>query len=531
MNFSSPATCNLQPVTCSKPYFITTAIDYTNAPPHIGHAYEKIAADVLARYQRLRGREVFFLTGVDQHGQKVQQAAEKQGLSPQVFADQVSDHFLELWRALSISYDAWAATTHPRHHAVVQKVLSKLFSEGWLYKASYEGHYSIRQEQFLTDKERNSEGNFGPEWGEVTFLKEENWYFRLSNCREWLAQFLEKHPDFVTPSFRQSELKNAATKITGDLCISRPKSRLTWGIELPFDSSFVTYVWFDALLNYISFAGYDLEPVQELAQKPSFSRLWPCDHHLIGKDILVPAHGVYWPCMLHAMGFTDDQMPKLLVHGFWTIRGEKVSKSTGNIFDLTKTIAHYGVSALRYYLMRDVVMGRDADFSEERLLSRYHSELSNGLGNLVNRTVSMTHRYRPDGLRTVALPEECEQLLTDNAAAVKKYCEEMEAAQIHAGLEMMVDIVHRANAFVDITAPWKVAKDPEAADRLEAILITLIQSARIAATLLIPVAPAAAEAILEQLQLEPLSLVQNIKVSALPENYKPGAAKPLFPRL
>ncbi|MBX9742904.1 MAG: class I tRNA ligase family protein [Chthoniobacterales bacterium] len=512
-----------------KPYFITTAIDYTNAPPHIGHAYEKIVADVLARYQRLQGREVFFLTGVDQHGQKVQQAAEKQGVSPQVFVDQISHQFIELWRTLSISYDAWAATTHPHHGAVVQQVLSKLFAEGWLYKASYEGHYSIRQEQFLTDKERDAAGNFGPEWGEVTFLKEENWYFRLSGCCEWLAQFLEKHPEFVTPSFRQSELKNAAAKITGDLCISRPKSRLTWGITFPFDANFVTYVWFDALLNYLSFAGYS--PGEESSKNPDFSKRWPCNYHLIGKDILIPAHGVYWPCMLHAMGFSDDQMPKLLVHGFWTMRGEKISKSTGNVFDLTKTIEHYGASALRYYLMRDVVMGRDADFNQERLLNRYHSELSNGLGNLLNRTVSMTHRYRPEGIRAVTLPKECAELLLENQAALTKYCAEMEASQIHAGLEIMVDIVNRANAFVDTTAPWKVAKDSAAADRLDGILTTLIQSTRTAATLLIPVAPDAAAAILEQLQLEPLSLNHKIALPSLPPNYKPGAAKPLFPRI
>jgi methionyl-tRNA synthetase len=510
-----------------KPYFITTAIDYTNALPHIGHAYEKIAADVLARYQRLRGREVFFLTGVDQHGQKVQQAAEKQGIAPQVFADGISEKFIELWEKLSISYDGWAATTDRKHVAVVQKILRKLFAEGWLYKASYEGFYSIRQEQFLTDKERNEQGEFGPEWGEVTFLKEENWYFRLSQCSAWLKEFLETHPDFVTPHFRLAELKNAAAKITGDLCISRPKSRLAWGIELPFDSDFVTYVWFDALINYISFSGY----VSEAPQDPDFSKLWPCNAHLIGKDIMVPAHGIYWPCMLHAMGFSEEQMPRLLVHGFWTMKGEKISKSTGNVFDLTKAVTHYGASALRYYLMRDVVMGRDADFSEERLLSRYHSELSNGLGNLLNRTVSMIHRYRPAGLHSVALPEECEKLLSENRVSAKKYCEEMEASQIQSGLEEMVAIINRANVFVDTTAPWKIAKNPEDAERLDAILISLVQSTRLAATLLLPVAPVAAAAVFEQLSLEPAVLGEEIICSGLPSPYTPGAPKPLFPRI
>ena len=513
-----------------KPYFVTTAIDYTNAPPHIGHAYEKILADVLARYQRQRGREVFFLTGVDQHGQKVQQAAEKQGISPQVFADGISEKFLDLWRQFSISYDAWAATTHPEHHAVVQKILTRLLDEDWLYKASYQGHYSVRQEQFLTDKERGEDGEFGEEWGEVVFLEEENWYFRLSKCSDWLAAFLEKYPDFVTPRFRQAELKNAAAKITGDLCISRPKSRLSWGIELPFDTNFVTYVWFDALINYISFAGYEAEK-KEGASGPDFLALWPCDHHVIGKDIMVPAHGVYWPCMLHAMGFADDQMPHLLVHGFWTMEGEKISKSTGNVFDLTEAITRYGSSALRYYLMRDVVIGRDADFSQERLLSRYHSELSNGLGNLLNRTLSMVQRYRPEGLKEASLPEDCASLLTENVQSVKNYCAHMESSQIHAGLEEMVEIINRANAFVDVTAPWKVAKDPEGSERLDAILGALLQSSRMAATLLLPVAPDAATAVLEQLGVEPLSLVGKITLSSLPEQYKATAPTPVFPRI
>ncbi|MFZ4115208.1 MAG: class I tRNA ligase family protein [Chthoniobacterales bacterium] len=557
-----------------KPYFITTAIDYTNAAPHIGHAYEKILADVLARYQRLRGREVFFLTGVDQHGQKVQQAAEKQGISPQKFTDALSQQFLDLWKELSISYDAWAATTDPKHTVVVQQILTHLLDKGWLYKASYQGYYSVRQEQFLTDKERNEAGEFGAEWGEVVFLEEENWYFRLSQCREWLASFLEAHPNFITPAFRQTELKNAAAKISGDLCISRPKSRLSWGIEIPFDPDFVVYVWFDALINYISFAGYlncgdtttekrkiananavqgatvhsrgahkevldDAIPTssgmtfgatQHCISISDFSQLWPCDAHVIGKDILIPAHGIYWPCMLHAMGFPDEQMPHLLVHGFWTLNGEKISKSTGNVFDLVKAVDRFGASALRYYLMRDAVMGRDADFNEERLLARYHAELSNGLGNLLNRTLGMIARYRPDGLLPVTLPEEFSKFLADHITLIHLYCQQMESSQIHAGLETMVEIVTRTNVFIDVTAPWKLAKDPTQENRLSTILITLLQSTRIAATLLLPVAPTAAAEIFKQLALEPLILSDTISIPELPEKYHAGKATPVFPR-
>ena len=506
-----------------KPFFITTAIDYTNAPPHIGHAYEKILADVLARYQRQRGREVFFLTGVDQHGQKVQQSAEREGIPPQEFADRVSEKFLSLWKTLGISYDAWAATTAPLHKQAVQEILTDLKDRDWLYKATYSGHYSVRQEQFLTDKERGSDGEFGPEWGEVILLDEENWYFRLSKCSEWLAGFLESRKDFVTPDFRQIELKNAAAKITGDLCISRPKSRLEWGIELPFDPGFVTYVWFDALINYISFAGFGSEG-------SDFERLWPANHHVIGKDILIPAHGVYWPCMLHAMGFSDKQMPHLLVHGFWSLRGEKVSKSTGNVVDPATLAETYGTTALRYYLMRDAVMGRDADFSEERLLLRHNTELGNGLGNLVNRTLSMSRRYREGSPKQVTLPTDLVAHLEDDVDSLEEFIVQMDAAQIHAGIEIMVDLVNRANALVDSAAPWKLAKDPDQAERLDAVLSTLILSSRTAATLLLPVAPEAAAEILRQLDL-PAQELDGIASAALPEGYRCGEPKPVFPRL
>jgi methionyl-tRNA synthetase len=510
-----------------KPFFITTAIDYTNAPPHIGHAYEKILADVLARYHRLRGREVFFLTGVDQHGQKVQQSAEREGIAPQEFADRISESFLSLWKTLGISYDAWAATTAPLHTEAVRAILNDLKERDWLYKATYSGHYSIRQEQFLTDKERGPDGEFGPEWGEVVLLDEENWYFRLSKCSEWLAAFLEAHPEFVSPGFRHIELSNAASKITGDLCISRPKSRLSWGIEFPFDPNFVTYVWFDALINYISFAGYG----GSSDQRGEFKSRWPCDQHVIGKDILIPAHGVYWPCMLHAMEFSDNEMPRLLVHGFWSLKGEKVSKSTGNVVDPAALAETYGPTALRYYLMRDAVMGQDADFSEERLLLRHNTELGNGLGNLVNRTLSMTRRYREGSPKPVTLPADLVAHLEADTSSVKTFITQMDAAQIHSGIETMVDLVNRANALVDSSAPWKLAKDPEQPDRLDAVLATLILSARTAATLLQPVAPAAAAEILRQISLQPLSLHGEVLIGDLPEEYVCGEPSPVFPRL
>ena len=287
----------------------------------------------------------------------------------------------------------------------------------------------------------------------------------------------------------------------------------------------MTYVWFDALINYISFAGYGGE------DQALFEKRWPCDHHVIGKDILIPAHGVYWACMLHAMGFPDEAMPHLLVHGFWSLRGEKVSKSTGNVVDPAVLAGTYGTAALRYYLMRDAVMGRDADFSEERLLLRHNTELGNGLGNLVNRTLSMTRRYREGSPKPVALPDDLSAHRAADVESVKNFVSQMEAAQIHAGIETMVDLVNRANALVDSAAPWKLAKDPDQADRLDAVLATLILSAQAAATLLLPVAPEAATEILRQLWLEPVPIAGEIVIADLPAGYVCGEPKPVFPRL
>src|SRR2546429_5179662 len=340
----------------AKTFYITTAIDYTNSAPHIGHAYEKVLADVIARYHRLKGENVFFLTGVDQHGQKVQQSAAKAGVPPAEFVKGVTQKFVDLWKKLDVKYDAWAETIDPRHKKVVQGMLQRLFDEKQIYKDKQAGYYSIRQEQFLTDKERGPDGQFGPEWGQVEFREEENYYFKLSQHKDWLLGYIDNRKDAVIPDFRQTELRNAIGRISGDLCISRPKSRLHWGIGLPFDKDFVTYVWFDALTNYISFAGYDpnasavatgLRPVvtdrssesvrtahRTVAttdfdvQPQEFRDKWPA-LQIIGKDILVPAHGIYWLIMLHAIGFPDKQMPQLLVFFFQAEGGIRDVAVTG----------------------------------------------------------------------------------------------------------------------------------------------------------------------------------------------------------
>src|ERR1700726_4094156 len=381
----------------SKTFTITTAIDYTNSPPHIGHAYEKVLADVIARYHRLKGERVFYLTGVDQHGQKVQQSAAKAGVPPAEFVKDVTQKFIDLWKKLDVKYDEWAETTSDRHKNIVQGILQRLWDEKQIYKDKQSGYYSIRQEQFLTDKERGPDGEFGLEWGQVEFREEENYYFKLERHKQWLLDLIDKRAKtdrpFVIPDFRQTELRNAVEKLSGDLCISRPKSRLSWGIELPFDRDYVNYVWFDALSNYISFVGYDSTIEKYESQPKEFLELWPA-LQIIGKDILIPAHGIYWPIMLHAVGFPDEAIPQLLVHGWWNLGGAKISKSAGNVVDPNALADKYGAEALRYYLMSDMTTGKDADFSEDRLVERYNSDLANNVGNLLNRALNMSHRYR-----------------------------------------------------------------------------------------------------------------------------------------
>src|SRR6267154_2322243 len=380
-----------------KTFFITTAIYYTNSSPHVGHAYEMVLADVIARYHRLKGENVFFLTGVDQHGQKVQQSAAKAGIAPTEFVKEITQKWVDLGKKLDVQYDDWAETTRERHKKVVRGILQRLFDEGQIYKDKQAGYYSVRQEQFLTDKERGPDGEFGPEWGQVEFREEENYYFKLEQHKQWLLDLIDKRSKterpFVVPDFRETELRNVVERLSGDLCISRPKSRLSWGIELPFDRDYVNYVWFDALTNYISFIGYDPARSTISDQSSTFRDKWPA-LHVIGKDIMIPAHGIYWPIMLHALGFPDDQMPTLLVHGWWNISGAKKSKSLGNVVYPDVLIEKYGAEALRYYLMSDIATGKDADFSEERLAERCNADLANSLGNLLNRTLNMAHRYR-----------------------------------------------------------------------------------------------------------------------------------------
>jgi methionyl-tRNA synthetase len=520
----------------AKTFFITTAIDYTNSAPHIGHAYEKILADVIARYQRLKGEEVFFLTGVDQHGQKVQQSAEKEGVPPEQFVAGITEQFIALWDKLDVRYDAWAATTDPLHKKCVQGMLQRLFNEGKIYKDKQVGFYSIRQEQFLTDKDRNEAGEFGPEWGEVEQREEENYYFKLAEHKQWLLQFLRSYPTFVSPSFRQTELVNAVEKLTGDLCISRPKSRLSWGIELPFDRDYVNYVWFDALTNYISFIGYDPTRSTIGDQPSTFREKWPA-LHVIGKDIMVPAHGIYWPIMLHALGFPDDQMPTLLVHGWWNISGAKMSKSLGNVVDPDALIEKYGAEAVRYYLMSDIVTGKDADFSEQRLIERYNSDLANNVGNLVNRTLNMLQRFRSSELRQ-RKHKSLEGIEGQASEHNQQYHDSMNGFAVHSGVAAANLLANRCNEIIDREAPWRLAKDPDKKELLDALLYVLAESLRIIAILIAPVLPHAAHRIFDQLNWkielsgkEERFRLEDAKWGGLADGHVVGKPVPLFPRI
>jgi len=512
-------------------FFLTTAIDYTNGSPHIGHAYEKVLADVIARYRRLAGEEVYFLTGVDQHGQKVQQTAEKEGVSPAEYVKTVTSRFSALWEKIGVDYDGWAETTDARHITCVQAILTDLHARDQIYKKTYKGFYSVRQEQFLTDRDRDESGNFGPEWGEVTEIEEENYYFKLSDHTPWLRDFLEQSDDTILPAFRKAELVNALEKNTGaDLCISRPKDRLTWGIEIPFDPDFVTYVWFDALINYISFVGYTPDPTL-----PDFESIWTGRPiHIIGKDILVPAHGIYWLAMLHAIGFTDENMPQLLVHGWWNRSGEKMSKSLGNIVDPVELADTFGVDALRYYLVRDIHTGKDANFDVERLVMLFNTELANDLGNLCNRALKMSVLYTagiisPGGPLT---PDDTglQQSLIDSTAAYRKA---MDNHEVSIGLEAINRHVTHCNQYIDRVKPWELNKNMENKGRVATILHHLAESVAHCAVLLSPILPNASAKLADQVKLPKLNEIKldDLRWGVIPDGHEVEIPSPVFPRI
>ena len=439
-----------------KPFYITTAIYYVNAPPHLGHAYEQVLVDVIARFRRLRGDQVFFLTGTDEHGQKVQMSARERGVEPRQLVDEISAKFRALGARLNISSDDFIRTTEPRHIQVVQELLQRLFDKGEIYRAEYRGFYSARQEQFLQEKDRLPDGSWPEIFGEVAEIVEPNYFFKLRAYQDWLVDFLHRNENFVFPRFRQKQVLEFLKEPLNDLCISRPRERLEWGIPLPFDAGFVTYVWFDALVNYVSAVWHDGRP------DPAF---WPADFHVIGKDILTPAHAVYWPIMLRAAGI---ELPKaLLVHGWWLLKGgQKMSKSTGAVVNPLELVERFGVDAFRYFLIREMNVGQDSEFSLELFLSRYNSDLANDLGNLVNRTLNMTGRYAAGSVPAAELTEEPERELQALWRRLRDESLELyEGFQFHLALDRAFTFIKAINAYIEKRAPWKLAKSAEAADQ------------------------------------------------------------------
>jgi methionyl-tRNA synthetase len=464
-------------------FYITTAIDYVNGSPHLGHAYEKVLTDVIARFRRQMGDRVHFLTGVDEHGQKVQASAKKRGIPPQQFCDEVSAEFRALLPRLNITNDDFIRTTEERHQKVVRAILQQLFDKGEIYKAEYRGFYSTRQEQFLQDKDRNPDGTWPDIFGEVTEITESNYFFKLQQYQDWLIDFLGKNEDFIFPRYRQKQVLEFLKEPLNDLCISRPRERLEWGIPLPFDPDYVTYVWFDALINYYS----------AVADKPG---VWPATWHVIGKDILVPPHAVYWPIMLHAAGLP---LPHgIIAHGWWMQKGAKMSKSTGNALNPLDLVTEFGADAFRYFLIREMNVGQDSDFTREQFLVRYNSELANNLGNLVNRTLNMTTRFSAGVVPATEIAEDLERSLQALWAKTRdEFIPLCEGFQFHTALERAMVFLTETNAYIEKRAPWKLGKSTEAKDLdlLRTSLATMAEALRLAVALIQHVTPTASEKI------------------------------------
>ena len=478
-------------------FYLTTPIYYVNDAPHLGHAYTTILADTMTRYRRLAGDDAWFLTGTDEHGEKVAQSAEKAGLSPQAQADRNSAEFRRAWDRLGLRYDDYIRTTEPRHTKVVQAILQQLWDAGEIYLGKYGGHYCYGCERFYTEKEI-VDGKCPDHLTPLVWIEEENYFFRMSTYQPWLLETIERRPDLVRPERYRNEVLGFLRDPLLDLSISRPRTRLEWGIPLPFDDKYVTYVWFDALINYVSALGGPGDP--------RFEKYWPTCQHLIAKDILKP-HAIYWPCMLAALAAAHGKPREaylyqhLNVHGYWTIDGQKMSKSLGNVFPAVAPAEKYGVDAYRYFVLREMAFGLDADFSETALVGRLNADLANDLGNLVARATTLVTNFAAGaGTPGPATADEA-AVVRAGAEARRLLGEAMDEFAFHRGLAAIWEFIGTVNRYVDATQPWALAKKPGERPRLDRVLLTLTDAVRYLGIVLAPFLPDATGRIREAVGL------------------------------
>mgnify|MGYP004471642439 FL=1 len=504
-----------------KKFYITTPIYYPSANFHIGHCYTTIIADAIARYKRLKGYDVFFQTGTDEHGQKIEKKAEEAGVTPKEYVDKIIEDAKDLWKSLDISYDYFIRTTDSDHERRVQKIFKKLYDNGDIYKGEYKGLYCTPCESFWTESQLDENGNCPDCHREVHEVKEEAYFFRLSKYQERLEKFYEENPNFIQPVSRKNEMLNNFIKPgLSDLCVSRTSFK--WGIPVDFDDKHVIYVWIDALTNYITSLGYpeDLE---------KFNKYWPADLHLVGKEI-VRFHTIIWPCLLMAL---DLPLPhQVFGHGWLIINGGKISKSLGNYKDPREYINDYGVDAVRYFALREVPFGSDGNFSEEALINRTNSDLVNTLGNLVNRTLAMSKKYFNSVVTNPKVYENIDDNLTSYIKALPSLVDKkMEGLKINEALEDIFELLKRANKYIDETTPWILAKDETKTDRLKTVIYNLLEVIRISAVLLTPFIPETSEKIFKMLNTKETSFDSINDFGKLEENITLNESFILFNRI
>lgn len=512
----------LEKMSKSKPFYITTPLYYVNAKPHIGHAYTNIVCDTFARFHRFLGEEVRFMTGTDEHGTKIDRAAKDQGKEAKAYVDEMVPLFQSLWTTLGIEYDYFIRTTDANHKQIVQSILKALEAQGDIYRGKYKGSYCTPCESFWTETQL-LEGKCPDCHRAVQQLEEENYFFKLSKYQSWLVGYIRECPKFVWPETRRNEILSFLERPLEDLCITRPRSRLAWGIAYPSSPEHVVYVWFDALVNYVSGVGYSKDIKQ-------FSRFWPADLHVVGKDIL-RQHAIYWPIMLKAIGVG---MPRtVLAHGWWTIEGSKVSKSSGNVVDPFEISERYGVDAFRYYLLHEARLGLDGSYSEELLVERLNSDLADDLGNLVLRATSMLERYFngniPETVERVGAIHESplRKKATDMSEQVKKA---MLGFEPQEALDAIWEVVREANRYVEQNKPWLLAKESKT-EQLGDFLVTLLDTVRLLGIILTPFLPSTAGKILSSFGIQKRPGFEDLQLGRLSTGLHVEKGEPLFPKV